>query len=322
MRIFITGASGFVGSHILQRLKGQHEFYAMARSQSSADKVAALGATPVMCDLGNVKPKHLNNCDAIIHAAAFTKEWGKKSEFWEPTVNGTKQLLEVAKASGIKKFLHISTEALLFTGQDLQDIDESYPYPEKSKFNYSETKLEAEKAVLAANEPGKFEVMVLRPRFVWGPNDQTVLKVLVEMVQQGKFMWVNGGINKTSTVHIYNVVEGVRCALENWKAGSLYFITDGEISTYKSFLTQYIETQGVTPPDKSISKGLARFAADTCEFIWNTLGIKSKPPVTKLAAYMMSSDFTISHEKATKEINYKPIIDIKTGMEELSSSPK
>lgn len=320
MKIFITGASGFLGSHIVERLKGQHEFYAMARSQSSADKVTALGATPVMCDLGHVKPEHLAGCDAIIHAAAFTKEWGSKEEFWEPTVYGTQQLLDVAKASGIKKFLHISTEALLFTGQDLQDIDETYPYPEKSKFLYSGSKLEAEKAVLAANEPGQLEVMVLRPRFVWGPGDQTVLKVLVDMVNEGKFMWVNGGVNKTSTVHIYNVVEGVRCALENWHASEVYFLTDGEINTYKDFLTKYIKTQGVNPPEKSISKSMARFAADAVELIWRTFGIKSKPPVTKLAAYMMSSDFTISHAKAAREIGYKPIIDIETGMKELSST--
>lgn len=319
MNIFVTGASGFVGSFIVQRLAGQHQFYAMARSQSSADKVLKMGAIPVRCELGSVKPEDLMNCDTIIHAAAFTKEWGTKEEFWEPTVNGTRQLLEVAKQAGVKKFLHISTEALLFTGQDLDDIDETYPYPEKSKFLYSGSKLEAEKLVLAANEPGIFEVLVLRPRFVWGPNDQTVLKVLVEMVKEGKFMWVNGGKNLTSTVHIYNVVEAVRCALENWQAGQVYFVTDGEINTYKDFLTQYIETQGVIPPDKSISKFMARAMADLVDFTWRILGIQSKPPITKLAAYMMSSNFTINHDKATREIGYKPIIDIKMGMKELSS---
>lgn len=133
-------------------------------------------------------------------------------------------------------------------------------------------------------------------------------------------MWVNGGVNKTSSVHIYNVVEGVRCALENWHAGEVYFLTDGETNTYKDFLIRYIETQGVTPPNKTISKSMARFVADVVEFFWRTFGIKSKPPITRFAAYMMSSDSVISHEKATKEINYKPIIDIETGFKELSST--
>lgn len=161
MNIFITGASGFIGSYIVKGLTTEHTFYAMARSSNSAQKVASLGAIPVICELGQVKEEHLQHCDIIIHVAAFTKEWGTKEEFWETTVQGTKQLLEIAQEAGIKRFLHISTEAVLFVGRDLNNIDETYPYPIKSKFLYSESKLEAEKLVLAAQKERKFEVMVI-----------------------------------------------------------------------------------------------------------------------------------------------------------------
>lgn len=319
MNIFITGASGFVGSNILKGLLDKHTFYAMARSASSAEKIKALGAIPVSCELGKVEPKHLQNCDTIIHAAAFTKEWGTKEEFWEATVHGTKQLIEVAKECGVKRFLHISTEAVLFVGEDLNNIDETYPYPTKSKFLYSESKLEAEKLVMNANASGVFEVMVIRPRLVWGPGDQTVLPILVNMIKEKKYTWINNGSNKTSTTHIYNLVEGIKCALDNWKPNEIYFITDDEISTYKEFLTQYISTQGVTPPNKNISKGVIRGLASFVEAVWTTFGLKSTPPITRLPAYMLSSNFTISHHKATKDLEYQPIISMEKAMEQLKT---
>jgi nucleoside-diphosphate-sugar epimerase len=317
MKIFITGASGFIGSNIVKILSNQHQFYAMARSEQSVEKVKALGATPVRCDLGNVTVQHLQGCELIIHAAAFTKEWGTREEFWRSTVHGTRQLVDTAKQAGIKKFIHISTEAVLFTGQDLNNIDERYPYPTRSKFLYSESKLEAEKLVLNANIPGTFEVVAVRPRLVWGPGDQTVLPIIVDMVNAKKFMWVNRGTNVTSTTHIYNLAEGIRCLINHWKGNQVYFITDGETHTYREFLTRYLSTRGVVPPDKNIAKGMIRTLADITEFVWKTLGLKSTPPVTRLPAYMLSSNFTISHQKASQEINYQPVISVEEGMKEL-----
>lgn len=320
MKIFITGASGFIGSSVARLLSNQHQFYAMARSEKAIEKVKELGAIPVHCDLLSITAQHLQGCDLIIHAAAFTKEWGTREEFWTSTVQGTGHLIDVAKEAGVKRFIHISTEAILFTGHDLNDIDETYPYPAHSKFLYSESKLEAEKLVLNANSDGVFETSVIRPRLVWGPGDETVLPVLINMIKQKKFMWVNGGSNVTSTTHIYNLVEGIRCLMNNWKSGQVYFITDGEIHTYREFLTKYLSTQKVTPPDKNISKGMIRTLADITEFIWKTFGLKTTPPITRLPAYMLSSNFTISHQKASREINYKPVIHFEEAMRKLQKT--
>lgn len=317
MKIFITGASGFIGSQIVKRLGSEHQFFAMARSEKSAQKVKEIGAIPVLCALGKVSLEHLGDCEVIIHSAAFVKEWGTRAEFWETTVEGTKQLLEIAKQSQVKRFIHISTEALLFTGQDLENIDETYPYPEKSKFLYSESKLAAEKLALSFNQPEQFEVSVIRPRLVWGPGDLTILPNLVEKIKSNNFMWVNQGSNLTSSTHIYNLVEGIRLLLENWKAGEVYFIIDKETSTYREFLTQYVKTQNIDPGKKNISKPLVRTAAGLVEFIWKTFGLKSDPPITRFTAYMLSSTFVLSHEKATRDLGYQPIISVKEGMKEM-----
>src|SRR5215213_5771340 len=97
MKIFVTGASGFVGGAFTSAaVKSGHVVVAMARSEKSAQAVASRGATPVRCELGKVEPGHVAGCDVIVHSAAFVEQWGTREEFFEGNVTGTTQLLDVA----------------------------------------------------------------------------------------------------------------------------------------------------------------------------------------------------------------------------------
>lgn len=321
MKIFITGASGFIGGQIVSQLSHKHDFYAMARSKESEEVVKSYGAKAVICKLGEVKKEHLADCEMIIHAAAFTKEWGSKKDFWQTTVEGTRQLLEIAKEAGIKKFIHLSTEAILFTGHDLNEIDESFPYPSKSNFLYSESKLEAEKVALSMNN-ATFQVSVIRPRLVWGPGDQTVLPAVIEMIKNGKFMWINKGLNMTSHTHIFNLIHGVDCLIENWCQNEIFFITDEETHSLKFFLTKYLETEGVKPSNKSIPKWIIRILASIIEISWKLFHLKGQPPLTRFSTYMLSSNLTISSKKALNLLGYKPIINFNDAIENLKNNKK
>ncbi len=113
---------------------------------------------------------------------------------------------------------------------------------------YSSTKARAEQLVVAANKPG-FETVVIRPRLVWGPGDETVLPGFVDAIEAGRFSWVGGGQHLTSTAHIDNVVHGLRLGAEKGLAGEAYFITDGEPIVFREFITRLLATRGVTPPE-------------------------------------------------------------------------
>src|SRR5262245_18592953 len=111
MRIFVTGASGFIGGHVVERLVGRHQVFAMERSASSRAKVEQLGATAVCAELGAGPVDALAGVDAVVHCAAYAEEWGTREQFWRANVDGTTQLLEAARAAGVRRFIHLGTEA-------------------------------------------------------------------------------------------------------------------------------------------------------------------------------------------------------------------
>jgi hypothetical protein len=321
MRIFLTGASGFIGGAVASSLKARHDIVAMSRSERSDVAIRALGVSPVRSALGAVAPEHVAGAEVVIHCAAHVEAWGPREVFWQTNVEGTRQLLEVARRAGVRRFLFVGTEAALFRGQDMLEIDETYPYPAATPYLYSETKAEAERLVLAANDPANgFATISIRPRLVWGPGDQTILPILKRMIAEGRFMWLDGGRARTSTTHVANLVHALELALTKGRGGEAYFVTDGEETTMRAFLTALLGTQGVKAPDRSLPGFVARGAAAVLERVWRLLGLRSEPPLPALAAGQMSRHCTIRIDKIRRELGYAPVISVREGLAQLAAA--
>jgi nucleoside-diphosphate-sugar epimerase len=314
VKVFLTGGSGFVGGHVIERLAKDHDVLAMARSEKSAEGVRALGATPVKAELGAVAIDVLRGADAVVHCAAFAEEWGTREQFWSANVDGTTQLLDAARAAGVKRFVHVGTEAALFDGHDLIDVDETAPYPRTHRYLYSETKAVAEQRVLAASS-ATFETISVRPRLVWGPRDASVLPAIVRMAKAGSFAWLDGGRHLTSTTHVTNAAEGIALALERGRAGQAYFVTDDGTRTIRSFLTALAATQGVDlSTARSVPGWLARPLAAIVEGSYRLFGVKRQPPMTRFAVTMMSRQVTIRIDRARRELGYAPRVSVEDGL--------
>ncbi len=324
MKIFLTGASGFIGSAVAQTFakSDKYELVAMSRSEQSDRAIQACGARPLRSELGAVTLEQLAGCDAVIHNAAYVHPWGRRKNFQRITVEGTRQLLEAARKAGVRRFVNMSSDAVTFAGQNQINVDESQGYPRRHIYNYSEAKAQAEQLVLAASEPGVFETLSLRPRIVWGPGDKTVLPELLHMVENGGFMWVNGGRGRTHTVHIANLVHATELALTRGVSGHAYYVTDDEETTYREFLSQLVATQGVSLPDKSVPGAVARVAGYLIESTWLLLNLKGDPPLTRFAAGLMSSEGLLNIDRAKTELGYAPLISIAKGMQELAAASR
>ncbi|MFT3770921.1 MAG: NAD-dependent epimerase/dehydratase family protein [Minicystis sp.] len=322
MRIFVTGGSGFVGGHLLEALSGRgHEVWALSRSDRAAEAARGFGAKPVRGELGAVGPELIRGADAVVHCAAFVEEWGTRPQFWQANVEGTANLLAAARKAGVKRFVHVGTEAAIFAGRDLVDVDEAVPYPARPRYLYSETKAEAEKRVLAANAEG-FATISVRPRLVWGPRDTTVLPAVLRMAREGSFAWLDGGRQRTSTTHVDNLVHALALALDGGAPGRAYFVADDGERTIREFLTALARTQGVDLGSRSVPSAIARPLARSIEAAWRLLGIRRTPPMTRFAIDMMSSTVTVRTNRARAELGYAPVIHVEEGLARLEQAAR
>jgi nucleoside-diphosphate-sugar epimerase len=322
MHIFITGASGFVGGAAAKYLLAKgHRVSAMSRSEKSDAAIRALGATPVRCDLETVAAHHLTGVSAVIHSAAFVESWGPKDAWYNSNVLGTQMVLDAAKAAGVKRFIHIGSEAALCHGQHIDGADESYPLAPDSPYPYCATKAQAELRVRAANDPD-FMTIVLRPRFIWGPGDMTLLPSIAEMVKGGKFTWINDGMARTSTTHIDNLVRAIELALTVGRGGEAYFILDeGQISM-KGMISAMADTIDLKLPEKSVPSWILDGVARLSEGIWRLFGLKGEPPITRQVVMVMKCDCVLNGSKAHAELGYEPVISREHGLAAMKAAAK
>jgi nucleoside-diphosphate-sugar epimerase len=316
---FVTGGSGFIGGHLVQRLVAEGtRVRALARSDRSAQAVTALGAEPVRGELADRASLAAAAAGAQVtfHLAAHLGTWGTREEFMADNVIGTQNALAAARDAGVARFVHCGTEAALMAGEPLRNVDETAALRADSKALYSSTKALAEQAVLGANA-ADFETVVVRPRFVWGKGDTTLLPELVAMARSGKLAWIDGGAQRTDVTHVDNVVEGLLLGAREGRAGEAYFVTDGEPVVFREFVSALLETQGVEPPTRSVPGWIAGPAATVAEAVWRVLPLGGEPPLTRFAYWVSSQECTIDITKARSELGYRPVIDRERGLAEL-----
>jgi nucleoside-diphosphate-sugar epimerase len=320
--VFVTGGSGFIGGRLIERLRGEgHAVRALARSSGAAERVGALGAEPVRGELADAAAMRAgaDGCELAFHAAATLGDWGRREDFERGNVEGTRNALSACAEAGVRRFVHVGTEAVLLAGEPLVEVDETAPLREDSPALYSATKARAERAVVAANRDG-FETVVVRPRFVWGAGDTTLLPRMVELVSSGRFAWIGGGRHRTSTTHVDNTVEGLVLAATRGRPGNVYFVTDGDPLVFREFVGELLATQGVDAPTRNVPDWVAHALAGVGETAWRTLPLPGQPPLTRFAYWVSSQECTIRIDKAREQLGYQPVKSIADGLAEMRSA--
>ena len=315
---FVTGGSGFIGGRLIRRLVADGiEVRALARSDAAADKVRAAGAEPVRGDLGDTAALRRGTAgsEVVFHSAAKVEDWGDPKDFERINVVGTRNVVDAARDTGARRVVHVGTEAALLVGQPLVAADESLPLRPDSPALYSASKARAEAEVITA-APG-VETVVVRPRFVWGAGDTTLLPQIVGEMRAGRWAWIGGGGHRTATTHVDNTVEGLVLAATRGRDRGVWFVTDGGSVVFREFVTELARTQGVEPGDRSVPKGVARFVGVAGEALWRRLPLPGSPPLTRFATWVASDECTLDIGRAREELGYEPVRTREEGLAEL-----
>ena len=314
---FVTGATGLLGRHLVERLVKQGwTVRALHRNPSDAAKLSAIGAEPFAGNLGNPAAlrKGMAGADTVFHAAALFTMWAPAEDFETANVEGTRNVLAAAQAEHVSSFVYISAAGVVMgDGKPMTDIAEDMPLAYPSWAPYLASKARAQKLVLDANRADGMRTAVILPPLIWGAG-MPMLNILIEQVTAGSFAWPAGGNQSMSTAHVDNVCVCAILAAERSLGGRAYFVTDGQSQSMRAVMTALVGTKGVEIKARNAPLGIAWFMARVMEFVWRAFRRSGEPPLTRQMLRMVGYDFTVSDRRAREELGYVPVTSWAQGL--------
>lgn len=308
--LLVTGATGLVGSHVVERAREKGlRTRVLVRPSSDTRLLDQWGVEKVagdMADPDSLK-KAVDGVTVIIHCAAKVGDWGPTEDYRAANVYGLENLLQAAEATGaLKRYVHISSLGV-YEARDHHGTDESEPPNTKGIDGYTLTKVEAEQVVRKHMQEKKLPATILRPGFIYGPRDRTVLPRIMERLKTKSFAFLGSGEQLMNNTFVGNLVDAIFLALEKDECvGQTYNITDGRLVSKKEFIGTIAEQAGYEPPKKHVPLPIARVLARGMEGTWKLLGKKEAPLLSNARIKFLGLNLDFSIDKAKRELGYQP----------------
>lgn len=319
-RVFVTGASGFLGSHLVEKLVRDGTLVqALARPTSRIGHLKHLDIEWVDGDLGNVEElkRTTEGCEVVYHCAAATK--GSWSNYLESTVRGTERLLEASVAVGVRRFVHISSLSVY----DVSQLDrharvtEDTPYdphPEKRGY-YTHSKIEAEKLVRRYAQEQGLSISILRPGTIYGPRGKVFFPRIGYNVRSKIFLIIGPGDHLLPLTYVENLVDAIQLAgARQEAAGQIYNIVDDEIITQKEYLKGLIQRTGLRALVLHMPFGCIYMAASLLEIKAALTKRKSPPLISRYRLVCNARNVRYDTSRAKNHLQWEPTISLKEGL--------
>lgn len=310
MNCFVTGASGFVGGHLVRELLARgHRVKGLVRAQSDLRAVRDLEFERVAGDINDQEKltAALRGCDWVFHAAGCHRRWLEDyDEMYETNVTGTGRLIEAARAARVGRVVHTSSAGTMAPARavihgELRPTDESSPVTESDMVgHYLKSKWLAERIARRAAREGA-PVVVVNPTAVFGPRDVKPSpsgQWLVEFLNRRLEASLPGGFN---LVHVRDVAVGQILAAEKGRAGERYILGNCEgnwtLAETLSLLSQFT---GIPVPNRRLHPGWASWRARIGEALarWG----HEPPRRTVTEAILQSRRQFVSPVRAIREL--------------------
>jgi nucleoside-diphosphate-sugar epimerase len=329
---FVTGASGFIGGKIAERLLAEGRRVRVL-SRRPLPHLEALGAEVVLGDLDSRDAlRHgCTGAETVFHVAGRVGVWGPAREFFDVNVGGTRNIINACRQAGVPRLVYTSSPSVVYNGGDLAGVDESVPLCTAAPCAYPTSKAAAEREVLAAHGAA-LATVALRPHLVWGPGDKNVVPRVLTLAKSGRLKIIGHGRNRVDVTHINNVVdahllaEGALCAPQvsdptsqtlRSAAGRAYFITNGEPVFLWDWINQLLRGVGIPEVTKHVPLPMAYAAGGLMEGLWRVLPLKGEPPMTRFVAKEMATDHWFDISAARRDLAYHPLVTMADGTAEL-----
>jgi nucleoside-diphosphate-sugar epimerase len=315
----VTGATGFVGSHVADRaLALGHAVRTLARPTSDLTYLKQIGIEIVPGDMTD--PAAVRQACAgveyVIHCAAKVGDWGPVDDYRKANVNGLRHLLDAVRGTSLQRFVLVSSLGV-YEARHHHGTDESEPLPTAHIDGYTQSKVEAEALALDYIRQSRVPVTIVRPGFIYGPRDRTVLPRIAERLKAGSVIYIAKGRYALNTTYVGNLVDAIFLALGSPKAvGEIFNVTDGEFVSKRRFFEAIADGLGLPRPRRSVPLGLAKFLANWRERVYRRQNRPTPPRVTQAQVKFAGLNLDFSIAKARTVLGYEPKTGFAEGMAE------
>lgn len=319
-RCLVTGATGFIGSHVVRRLVIEgYQVRCLARLTSDTSMLTGLDVEFVRGDLTDppAVAGAADGCDVVVHCGALVSDWAAVDEIRRINVGGTRNVLDAALAASVRRVVHISTTDV-YGHPGGRNVDER-EHPARFANWYAQSKREAEAEVRRLEgQPGP-EVVILRPATVYGPGSREVVGEMAKAIQRRQMLMIDGGRAVAGLVYVENVVDAVMLALGDKAAGEAFNVTDGLDVTWKQFLADIAVDLGCAPPRWSLPYRVAAVLATALEHGYRAVhrltGLTSPALLSRQAVNVLGRDQDFSSLRIRQTLGWEPQVTYATGRE-------
>jgi 2-alkyl-3-oxoalkanoate reductase len=316
--IFITGATGLVGGHATEEaLNRGHRVRALVRPTSDTRWLDQWGVETIVGDLQDPQALRAGviGADWVFNCAAKVGDWGTLAEFRRLNVQALRLLLDAVSDVKLERLIHVSSLGV-YEARDHHGTDETVSPATNSLDAYTRSKTEAEALVLEYHRQRGLPAAIVRPGFIYGERDRTVLPKLLLNLKRGTFAYFGSGEQRLNCIYVKNLVHGLFLAAENPAAiGEVFNLTDGEPVTKRQFVGRVAQLAGLSAPTRHIPIALARFLAKLFEGGAKLRGAKNPPIINKARYKFLALNLDYSIEKARQVLNYQPPFTFEQGIE-------
>ena len=304
VRVLVTGATGFVGGHVVRRLANAgYQVLATGRNVVKGE-LLPVPFRAASLDVPNQALAICEGQDVVVHCAAFSSPWGTEAEFRRHNETATENLL----AAGVKRFVHISSAGVYFRRDERLQVKESDPLPVHNGHPYLDSKRRAE--ILVQQSQGW---VILRPRAVYGPGDTAIFPRILRLLRPGFLPILGSGENLASLTYVGNLALAVQLALSG-ETEQVYNVTDGEPVLLWPLLQEVAARLQLPPLRWRIPKSVAVFLTAGLEQFCSVFLPRKEPPLTQYTLSLLTNSQTLCVEKIRRELGYEPLLGTQEGV--------
>ena len=319
--VLVTGGGGFLGKAIVKKLVKKN-LSVTSFSRNFYPDLEEMDVLQIQGDLADKKAvvKAFRDIDVVFHVAAKSAETcGSFEDFFKVNVTGTRNVINACLENKIKQLIYTSSPSVVFDENDMENIDESVPYPRNYLAPYPETKAMAEKLVRSAAKKD-LATIILRPHLIWGPEDNHLLPTLIKKGKRLKRVGQKEYL--IDTIYIDNAADAHILASEKLfekssLSGNIYFISQDEPVPIWKFINALFDAAGLPPMKGQVSEKTLYMVGAIFEFVYKIFNIKGEPLITKLAAKELATSHWFNISRAKKDLGYYPKVSTQEGLKRL-----